>query len=146
MRLTHPFRRAALATALLLAASQALGQSDEEAPPLRSEDAAYSVFLLIKATPAWLALSPDERFAWLDESIRPLLAEHPEVSVRFWDVEHFSARSSDVILFETARLDRYMSLVERMRETRFWDDYFLVQDILPGIENAYAEAYDRPAY
>ena len=140
-------------TLLLVAATgsapvsaQSAAAPDEDAEALRSQDSAYSVFLLIKATPAWLALSPDARFGWLDKTVQPILAEHPEVSMRFWDVEHFSARASDVILFETARLDRYMSLVEALRETRFWDAYFLVLDVLPGIENAYAEAYDRPAY
>ena len=136
----------AIALALPLAAPTASGRANADVPSLESEDAAYSVFLLVKATPAWLALAPDERFGWLDDTIAPILADHPEVSMRFWDVEHFSARSSDVILFETARLDHYLSVIERLRETRFWDDYFLVQEILPGVENAYAQAYDRPAY
>ncbi len=117
IRITPLPIRSLLAAALIVGMASACvhAQTDErteEAPdaPLHSEDAAYSVFLLIKATPAWLALAPEARFAWLDETVQPLLVEHPEVSMRFRD------------------------------------DYFLVPDVLPGIENAYAEAYDRPAY
>lgn len=131
--------------ALLITAGPNL-RAEERDESLQSEDAAYSIFLLVKTTPDWLALAPESRFDWLDSTIEPLLESHPEVSMRFWDVEHFSAETSDVILFETQRLDRYMSLIEKMRETAFWDRYFIVQSILPGIENAYAEAYDRDAY
>ena len=114
----------------------------ETAPVLQSEASAYSIFLLVRATPAWLALSPEERFGFLEEEIQGRLEDHPAVSLRFWDVEHFSARVSDVLLFETQDLSQYRSLVEGIRETLFWDHYFEVLEILPGIENAYAEHYE----
>ena len=37
---------------------------------------------------------------------------------------------------------RYQSLVEHLRETPFRDHCFEVHDILPGLENAYADHYD----
>lgn len=39
----------------------------------------------------------------------------------------------------------YELLVEDLRETAFWDRYFDIVEILPGVENAYARNYDRPA-
>lgn len=36
--------------------------------------------------PAWLKLVPKERFAFVGDVIRPLLAKHPKVSMRFFEV------------------------------------------------------------
>jgi hypothetical protein len=36
-------------------------------------------------------------------------------------------------------------VVEALRETPFWDRYFDIVEILPGVENAYAKNYDRDA-
>jgi hypothetical protein len=133
----------AVAGAALLGGGAA---ASEEARAPESTQAPWSIFLLVRATPHWLALAPEERFAFIDEEIRGRLEAHPEVGVRFWDVEHMNARVSDLILFETRDLSRYRSLVEGIRETRFWGHYFEVLEILPGIENGYAEHYGVEAY
>jgi hypothetical protein len=36
-------------------------------------------------------------------------------------------------------------VVEDLRETPLWDRYFQIVDILPGVEDAYAENYGRDA-
>lgn len=36
-------------------------------------------------------------------------------------------------------------VVERLRETRFWDHHFEVLDILPAVEIAYATNYQQAA-
>ena len=105
----------------------------------------FTLFMLVKTTPQWLALTPPERFAFVEKTIKPILGKHPEVKLRFFDVEAFAARFSDVLMWETADLERYQSLVEHLRETPFWDVYFQVLEILPGIENAYADHYDVEA-
>jgi hypothetical protein len=33
--------------------------------------------------------------------------------------------------------------VEELRETPIWDRFFLIVEILAGVENAYARNYDR---
>ena len=140
------------AVALIAAASIGLSpaQAQEASEPvqsqLQSEDRAYSIFILVKTTPAWLALSPPERFAFLGEEVQPILAAHPDVTMRFWDTEHFNARVTDVVLFETQNLRSYSMVIEKLRETRFWGPYFDVVEVLPGIENAYADAYDVEPY
>ncbi len=101
----------------------------------------YAVTMLVHATPEWLRLTPKERFAFVDETIRPLLARHPAVSMRFFDAEAFAARYSDMLLWETADLLAYAAVVEDLRETLFWDTYFEVVEIIPAIENAYARHY-----
>ena len=102
----------------------------------------FTIFMLVKTTAHWLALAPAERLAFLEKTIKPILRKHPDVRMRFFDIEAFSARASDVIMWEASDLLRYQSLVEHLRETPFWDHYFEVLDILPGIENAYADHYD----
>lgn len=98
-------------------------------------------FMLVRTTPAWLALTPAERFGFLGEAIAPILGRHPDVSMRFFDSEAFHAGCTDVVMWETAHILRYQSIVEELRETRFWGHYFEVVDIVASIENAYARHY-----
>jgi hypothetical protein len=102
-------------------------------------------FMLVRTTPSWLALTPTERFGFLGEVIAPILGRHPDVSMRFFDSEAFSAEYSDVVMWETGTLLSYQAIVEELRETRFWGHYFEVVDIVASIENAYALHYDVDA-
>ena len=100
-----------------------------------------TIFMLVRALPVWLALPPSERFAFFDAAIRPLLAQNPAVTLRFYDAEFYDARVSDLFVWETTDQAAYRALVEGLRETLFWDHYFQIVDILPAIENAYATHY-----
>lgn len=102
----------------------------------------HTFFMLVRTTPTWLALTPTERFAFLGETIQPLLGRNPRVGMRFFDSEAFSSRYSDVIMWETEDLLAYQAVVEELRETPFWGAYFDVVEIVPSIENAYARHYD----
>ncbi|NJN38007.1 MAG: darcynin [Acaryochloridaceae cyanobacterium CSU_3_4] len=106
----------------------------------------YTIFMLVKTTNEWLSLSPDKRFAFLDSDIRPILNAYPEVKMRFFDTEGFNSRVTDVIIWETQDLERYQTVVEKLRESKFWDTYFEVTEILLGIENAYASHYEVKPY
>jgi Darcynin, domain of unknown function len=99
-------------------------------------------FMMLKTTPTWLQLTPADRFAFLGSTIKPILAAHPTVKLRFYDAEAFSGRVSDIAVWETADIQGYQSLVEALRETAFWGTYFDVIEIVPTIENAYATHYD----
>jgi Darcynin, domain of unknown function len=105
----------------------------------------HAFTMLVRTTPTWLRMAPPQRFAFLDETIRPLLARHPAVGLRFFDAEAFSARYTDMLLWETADVLAYQALVEELRETPFWDTYFEVVEILPMIENAFAHHYGVPS-
>ncbi len=101
----------------------------------------YAFFMHVRTTRDWLKLAPRDRFAFVGEVIRPLLAKHPKVSMRFFDAEAFSAEVTDVILWETAEVMAYQAIVEDLRETMFWGGYFEVVGIVASVENGYAIHY-----
>ncbi|WP_297511763.1 darcynin family protein [uncultured Caulobacter sp.] len=101
-----------------------------------------TLFMLVRTSPAWLALPPPERFAFFHAHVEPLLTAQPAVKLRFYDAEFYDARVSDVLVWETADQAAYRAIVEGLRETPFWDHYFHIVDIIPAIENAYADHYD----
>lgn len=103
--------------------------------------APLTIFMLLKTTPTWLALAPKARFAFLDSTIRPLLQAAEGIALRYYDAEAFTARVSDIAVWDVASLDAWQAFAEKLRETPFWDTYFQVLDILPAIENAYARHY-----
>jgi hypothetical protein len=102
----------------------------------------HAFFMHVRTTTAWLKLVPQQRFAFLDDVIRPLLKKHPNVSMRFFDAEAFSADVTDVLLWETASVMAYQAVVEDLRETAFWGTYFEVVAIVASVENAYALHYN----
>lgn len=105
-----------------------------------------SVFMLVKTTPEWLGFNIDERFRLLREHLEPLLHKYKsQVTLRFYDVEFYTARVTDIWLWDATDHHAYELLVEDLRETPFWDRYFEILEILPGVENAYAKNYGRAA-
>jgi chlorite dismutase len=113
-------------------------ESTQPSPPTVN----HVFFMLVRTTPTWLSLTPDERFAFLGEGVAPILDRHPDVSMRFFDSEAFNADYTDVVMWETRSIMSYQAIVEELRETPFWGTYFEVVDIVAAIENAYAMQYD----
>ena len=103
----------------------------------------FTIFMCLHATRAWLDLEPQARFAFLDETVAPLLRKHSAVTLRFFDAEAFHAHTSDLAMWQTHDLHAYQDLVEDLRDTAFWNHYFEVRDIVPALENAYTAR--RPA-
>lgn len=119
---------------------------DADPRPLRHtmSVAVLSVFMLVKTTPEWLGFSVEERFHLMRTQMEPILQKHSaEVSMRFFDIEFYSARVTDLWWWEASSHHAYELLVEELRETPFWDRYFKVVEILPGVENAYAKNYGQ---
>jgi hypothetical protein len=103
-----------------------------------------TVFMLVKTSPEWLALSIDERFARLREAFEPILRVHADtVTLRFYDAEFYTARVTDLWVWEAADHHAYELVVEALRETAFWDRWFTIVEIIPAVENAYATNYGR---
>jgi hypothetical protein len=103
-----------------------------------------TVFMAVKTTPEWLGMPVDERFRQLAEHVEPVLKQHQaQVRLRFYDVEFYSARVTDMWVWETTDHHAYELVVEALRETPFWDRYFQIVEILPAVENAYADNYGR---
>jgi len=101
----------------------------------------YTIFMLVKAQPSWLALAPAERFGFSERVLKPLLKKHPAVRLRYFDAEAYSAEASDVLMWQSRDLGAYQGVVEGLRETPFWDHYFRIVSIIPAREDAYAEHY-----
>jgi hypothetical protein len=98
------------------------------------------IFMLVKSTRHWLDLPNPERAAFIESKLHPLLRKRPEVTLRFFDAEAFSAYASDVLLWETADISAWQWICDHLRETQFWDHYFEVLQILPSLEGNYFAA------
>jgi hypothetical protein len=108
-------------------------------------DPALTIFMLVKTSPEWLGFSVDRRFELLGAEFTPILKKHADnVVLRFFDVEFYSTRVTDIWMWDARDHHSYQLLVEDLRETAFWDRYFDIVEILTGVENAYAKNYDRP--
>ncbi|HEX3634714.1 MAG TPA: darcynin family protein [Paraburkholderia sp.] len=113
---------------------------------LSVKEIVLTVFMLVKTTPEWLGFSVDERFRLLREHVEPILETHAdEVRLRFYDVEFYSARVTDIWVWDATSHHAYELLVEALRETPFWDRFFEIVEILPGVENAFARNDKRDA-
>ncbi|MDP4001887.1 darcynin family protein [Methylobacterium sp. NEAU K] len=107
-------------------------------------DPKLTVFMLVKTSPEWLALSIDDRFTRLRDVFEPILRQHAEtVKLRFYDAEFYSARVTDLWIWEANDHHAYECVVEALRETAFWDRWFAIVEIIPAVENAYAKNYGR---
>lgn len=99
-------------------------------------------FMLLRATPAWLAKPRPERRDYLDQVVKPLFARFPDVKLRYFDAEYFSTRCSDIALWETRDVEQYAFLIDALRDTAFFGlPYFEMVEIIPSFENGYL-AYD----
>ncbi|CAD6511831.1 darcynin family protein [Paraburkholderia metrosideri] len=101
-----------------------------------AKDTVLTVFMLVKTRPEWLACSAGERARLLNEHLVPILKKHAgEISLRYYDVEFYSARVSDIWVWDAKSHHAYEMLVEALRDTPIWDRLFEVVEILPGVEN-----------
>jgi hypothetical protein len=108
---------------------------------------ALTVFMLVKTSPEWLGFPVERRFDLLQEQFTPILRKHSAgVRLRFFDIEFYSARVTDLWLWDARDHHAYQLLVEDLRETPFWDRYFEIVEILTGVENAYAKNYNREVF
>jgi len=100
----------------------------------------YSFFVHMQATKAWLSLSRDERSDYFSTTIGTILARYPSVVLRLYDAEAFSAKCSDIAVFETDIIQDYSFLMDALRDSDvFTVPYFVVVDIFPAIEEGFID-------
>lgn len=88
----------------------------------------------------WLHLTRDERNRFTHEVLTPIFLKYPSVNVRYYDVEAFTTRCSDIALFETASPQDYYYLIEAMRDSPVCTvPYFEFVDIFPALESGFVE-------
>ena len=107
-----------------------------------SFEPALTVFFLVKTSPEWLGFSFDTRLDHARTICQPILDEFQgTVRLKWYDVEFYAAAVSDVWVIEAKDHRSYQLFCEKLRETPFWDRFFLVKDILVGEMNAWAKNY-----
>jgi hypothetical protein len=117
---------------------------DKQNQATEQQEIVLTAFMLVKSMPEWLGFTSEERLRLLATHIEPILNKHrPKVTLRLYDVEFYSARVTDLWVWETTDHRAYELLVEDLRETPFWDRYFQIVEILPGVENTYARSSKR---
>jgi len=98
-----------------------------------------SVFLLVRALPAWLALPREDRNKIASTAFE---AANPrgELSIRHFDAEAFSAPCSDVMLVENVSPAAHYAFIERLRDTPlFGHPYFEMLSIIPAVEDGFRQ-------
>jgi len=99
----------------------------------------YNVFVLLKTTPAWLAMSRSERDGFSAAIMEAALAG-TDIRVNHFDAEAFSGRCTDIAQFEASDLRTFYGVMERLRGSALFSvPYFEVVDIIPSIRNGYRE-------
>ena len=102
-----------------------------------------TVFVLLMASPDWLALPRADRGRLADEAAKATFTD-TRTSFRFFDAEAFSARVSDVLMITAERAEDHYSAIERLRDTTLITDrYFTVVEIIPAYENGHREFEGR---
>ncbi|MGW7260580.1 darcynin family protein [Streptomyces sp. NPDC054834] len=110
--------------------------------PAEKTEPPVTAFILVKTTPEWLALTVQERVDAFTTQVLPAIeAKTAGVRSRFYDTEFYSARVTDVWVWEAEDHHAYQLLIDALRETPFWERYFEVIDLLVGTENGYARTY-----
>ncbi|WP_281415844.1 darcynin family protein [Actinospica durhamensis] len=110
--------------------------------PEDSFEAEVTAFILVKTTREWLDLTVEQRVEALTTEVMPAIRRRTSgVRSRFFDTEFYSARVTDVWVWEARDHQAYQLLIDALRETPFWDRYFEVVEILVGVENGYARNY-----
>ena len=102
-----------------------------------------TTFFMVKTSPEWLGFSFETRLEHARKTFQPLLDEFKDrVRLNWYDVEFYTAKISDIWMIESTDHHSYQLFCEKLRETAFWDRYFIVHDIFPGELNAWAKNYE----
>lgn len=96
----------------------------------------YTVLALVTLEPAWLQMARGEREAFNERHVAPVLARYAgRVGLRHVDVEAFTARCSDVLIFSTSDPADFHELWDDLRDTPLFTSPLLrVEEVLLGVD------------
>jgi hypothetical protein len=104
-------------------------------PPL------YTVFMLLQATPHWLALDREQRDALRDDALSRVFNHFPEVTLRFFDASAFHGRCSEVLVWETCDMPEYREALDALRSHELLGKpCFEVVDVIPSVAELWPSA------
>ena len=101
----------------------------------------YTIVVLLATTEKWLRLSRQERRNFSAEVIEPIIFKYSKsLTVRMFDAEAFSAKTTDFLLIETNNLNDYYFFWEEVRDSKIYTEpYFIINEIIVGNEGGYKE-------
>ena len=100
----------------------------------------YTFFIHFRALPAWLALTREKRAEFSTRKLEPIFKKYQTVNVRWYDVEAFSTKASDIAVFETTTLQDYYFVIDAIRDSEFCTvPYFELVEIISAMEDGYVE-------
>ncbi len=98
-----------------------------------------TVFVLLKTTTAWLRLSREDRNKIADQVLANVLAGD-ETTLRMFDAEAFTARCTDVAMFQSRDMQSFYYAIERLRDSvLITTPYFEIVEIIPTIEDGFKQ-------
>lgn len=101
----------------------------------------HAAFLLLTASPAWLALDRPERERVVAHELQPIFARHRHaVTARYYDTEAYTARASDLLMLEFDDPGAHVALIDELRSSSIFSvPYFTLSDLLVGKQAAWLE-------
>ena len=101
----------------------------------------HAAFLLLTATPTWLALEGPERERVVAQELRPILDRHRHaVNARYYDTEAYTARASDLLVLEFDDPASHTKLIDELRSSPMFNvPYFTLEDLLVGQQATWLE-------
>ncbi|MDI7690609.1 darcynin family protein [Cronobacter malonaticus] len=94
-----------------------------------------TLFMLVKANRSWLDASAEARQRNIATHLAPLLTKYEgALRLRCFDTEFYSARISDIWIWEAESHAAWQGFTEALRDTPFWNDFFEIKEILQGVE------------
>jgi hypothetical protein len=105
-------------------------------------DPKFTSFFLVKTSPEWLGFSFEERLAHARNTFLPIIEEFSGgVKMHWYDTEFYTATITDIWMIEAKDHESYQMFCEKLRETAFWDRFFIIKEIFLGEKNAWAKNY-----
>lgn len=101
----------------------------------------YTAVALVTLTPAWLRMHRAQRREFTATHVLPLLARYDgRVAMRYVDVEAFTGRCSEVLIFTTADPADFAALWDELRDTPlFAEGLMRVEDIIIGLDAGWTD-------
>ena len=98
-----------------------------------------TVFLLLAASPKWLALDRSERDAISEAALSEVFCDET-LTFRFYDAEASNARVSVIMVITAETAKAYYFAIERLRDTALVaNSFWSIVDIIPSFEDGYRE-------
>ena len=119
-----------------------LGQRLRMARQVHTFEQNFTVLMLLKNAAAWEGCTVAHAREWAQHALAPVLKKHTsKVTLRYFDVEFYSPRITDIWIWCVKDVDAYHHLLEDLRKNPFWNRYFKIIETLAGVEEAYAKNY-----